>query len=112
LKTTKRSEHVEQREFVSWFRKSYPGVRIFAIPNGGKRSLVESGRLKVEGVSSGVPDLCIPAWCTWVEMKAVGGLLSKDQREWRQYLHSVGHKVIVAFGTEDAKAQISALRTP
>ena len=30
------SEHLEQREFVRWFRQTYKGVRIFAIPNGGQ----------------------------------------------------------------------------
>ena len=60
------TEHEEQREVVRWFRQTYKGVRIFAIPNGGARSPATAGRLKAEGVSSGVPDLFVPAW-------AVGG---------------------------------------
>ena len=51
------TEHEEQRELVRWFRQTWPGVRIFAIPNGGARSPATAGRLKAEGVSSGVPDL-------------------------------------------------------
>lgn len=105
------SEHLEQREFVSWFRKNHPGVRIFAIPNGGARSLATAGRLKAEGVSAGVPDLFIPAWLVWIEMKRVdGGTLRKKQKDWRDYLASLGHSVIVAHGQEDAKAQLSDLR--
>ena len=46
----RRSEHLEQREFVSWFRQTFPGVLIHAIPNGGKRGRAEALRLKVEGV--------------------------------------------------------------
>ena len=93
------SEHIEQREFVSWFRKTHPGVRIFAIPNGGHRSIAAAARLKAEGTSAGVPDLFIPAWLVWVEMKrSKGGTLSEKQKEWRSYLISLGHTVIVAHG--------------
>ena len=51
------TEHEEQREMVRWFRQTYPNVRIFAIPNGEKRSISVAARLKVEGVNAGVPDL-------------------------------------------------------
>jgi hypothetical protein len=101
------TEHEEQREFVAWFRRQYEGVRIFAIPNGGSRSQREGGRLKLEGVSAGVPDLYIPAWHTWVEMKRQkGGILSAEQKDWRDYLQSIGDTCLVAKGCEDAQRQI------
>ena len=104
------TEHEEQRELVKWFRQTFRGVRIFAIPNGGLRSLSVASRLKAEGVSSGVPDLCVPAWRLWIEMKRVkGGKLSPDQRNWQKYLvEECGHTWIVCHGAEDAKAQIDA----
>ena len=43
------TEHEEQRDLVRWFRQTWPGVRIFAIPNGGARSPATAGRLKAEG---------------------------------------------------------------
>jgi len=102
-------EHEEQRELVRWFRQSWPDVRIFAIPNGGARSKATAGRLKAEGVSSGVPDLFVPAWRLWVEMKRTkGGSLSPEQKDWIKYLESVGFCCIVGKGAEDAKRQISA----
>ena len=102
-----RTEHEEQREFVSWFRQNFAGVRIFAIPNGGGRSKTQGARLKLEGVSPGVPDLQIPAWRTWVEMKRTkGSRVDPDQRDWHDYLRSIGDRVIVAHGCEDAKRQI------
>jgi len=105
------SEHLEQREFVSWFRKTHPGVRIFAIPNGGYRSIAAASRLKAEGVSAGVPDLFVPAWSVWIEMKrAKGGALSEKQKDWRNYLISIGQTVIVAHGKEKAISAILALR--
>jgi hypothetical protein len=61
----------------------------------------------MEGVESGVPDLFIPAWKIWVEMKKEkGGSTSKKQKEWHEYLTSVGYKVFVCKGCGDAKKTI------
>jgi len=103
------TEHEEQRELVRWFRQTWPGVRIFAIPNGGARSPATAGRLKAEGVSSGVPDLFIPAWGLWVEMKrSKGGSVSAEQKDWIAYLESVRFWCIVGKGADDAKGKIQA----
>ena len=103
------TEHEEQRELVRWFRQTWPSVRIFAIPNGGARSPATAGRLKAEGVSSGVPDLFIPAWGLWVEMKrSKGGSLSAEQKDWIAYLESVRFCCIVGKGADDAKGKLQA----
>lgn len=101
------TEHEEQRETVKWFRQTFKGVRIFAIPNGGLRNKMTAARLKVEGVSAGVPDLYIPAWKLWVEMKRTkGGVVDKNQKDWHEYLRSIGDTVIVCYGAEQAKEMI------
>jgi len=98
---------------VSWFRRSYPDTRIFAIPNGGSRSASQGASLKAEGVSPGLPDLFIPEWLLWVEMKReAGGIVSPVQRDWIQYLEGIGHRVIVGRGFEDAKRQIEDVKKP
>jgi len=106
------SEDHEQMLLVQWFRRTYTGVRIFAIPNGGHRHPAVAAKLKATGTSSGVPDLFIPAWRLWVEMKRVkGGSLSAEQKDWIAYLEnleSVNYWCIVGKGAEDAKAKISA----
>lgn len=103
-------EHVEQVTFVAEFRKRWPAVRVFAIPNGGLRSKTEAIRLVAEGVSSGVPDLYIPAWRCWVEMKRVkGGIVSDEQEDWHVYLRSLGDVVIVARGWRDGIEQCLTL---
>jgi len=105
------TEHFEQREFVRWFRQTYHGVRIFAIPNGGARSIATAARLKAEGVCSGVPDLFIPAWSTWIEMKRQkGGTVSQEQKDWALYLQGLRHKVFICKGAEDAKNQIRGIQ--
>ena len=105
------SEHVEQREFVSWFRKRYAGVRIIAIPNGGIRGAAAGARLKAEGVSAGVPDLYIPAWKLWIEMKRQRDYtVSQEQRDWIDYLQEIGDCAIVCRGFNDARTQVLTWR--
>ena len=106
--STTPTEHEEQRELVRWFRQTWPGVRIHAIPNGGARSKATAGRLKAEGVASGVPDLFVPAWRLWIEMKRTkGGSLSPEQKDWIAYLEGCGYQCIVGRGAEDAKLKIT-----
>jgi hypothetical protein len=104
---TSPSEHSEQVGFINWFRVKYPNVLIFAIPNGEKRAITVAKRLKAEGVVRGIPDLFIPQWTLWVEMKRIsGGRLSPEQRGMIVYLEGIGQKVIVAKGAGDASKQI------
>lgn len=64
-------------------------------------------RMKAEGVRPGVPDLFVPEWCLWVEMKRQkGGRLSAEQRDWIEYLEGVGHAVIVGRGATDASEKV------
>ena len=101
------SEHSEQVGFINWFRAKYPDVLIFAIPNGEKRAISVAKRLKMEGVVRGVPDLFVPAWTLWIEMKRVsGGRLSTEQRQMIKYLEGVKHTVIVGKGATDASQQV------
>jgi hypothetical protein len=101
------SETEEQEGFVNWFRAKFSGVLIFAIPNGGHRSISTAKRLKAEGVVPGIPDLHVPAWRLWIEMKRVkGGKLSAEQEAMILHLEGLGHKVVVGKGAEDASAQI------
>ena len=105
------TEHAEQREFVQFFRRTWPDVRIFAIPNGGPRSLSAAARLRAEGVSKGVLDLFVPEWLLWIEMKKkTNAKLSKEQIDWIEYLEAVGYRCIVAMGADDAIQKISKMK--
>ncbi len=107
------SEHLQQVRLVSWFKRQWPSVRIFAIPNGGGRSASQGASLRAEGVTPGLPDLFVPAWLLWVEMKREsGGVVSPVQRDWIDYLEGIGHRVIVGRGFEDAKRQILDVKKP
>ena len=102
------SEHVEHRNFVSIFRKTWPDVLMFSIPNGGQRGKVTAHKLKLEGLTPGVPDLFVPEWRLWIEMKRVrGGSLSEAQRKVIPELERVGYTVLVCYGCDDAMEKVS-----
>lgn len=103
------SEHLEQVSAVNWFEATYPGVFIFAIPNGGERHPAVAEKMRREGARRGVPDLMIPRWRTFVEMKAIKGRLSEQQKDRIAYLSGVGYRCLVCYGFEDFKEQISRL---
>ena len=101
------SEDHEQMMLVQWFRRTYPGVLIHSIPNGGHRHIAVAAKMKATGQVPGIPDLFIPELRLWVEMKRIkGGVVSADQKSVISYLESVGYRVIVAKGAEDAKVKI------
>ena len=103
------SEHDEQVGFVNWWRARFPGVLLFAIPNGGHRAMSVAKSMKAEGVTPGIPDLHAPALKLWIEMKRVkGGRLSADQVEMIAHLESIGHTVIVGHGSRDASEKVLA----
>lgn len=99
-------EHIEQVASVKWFRSGNPGVRIFAVPNGVYIAKASSRAFfKAEGKESGVPDLIIPAWFCYIEMKKRGykppKTLSKTelaQQDWQQYLRECGYDVFQCCG--------------
>lgn len=102
----KRSEHVEQREFVQWVRQYTPYL-IYAIPNGGSRGRSQGATLKAEGVLAGMPDLHVPELRLWIEMKASGGVVSPVQRAIHKQLQKFD-TVVVCFSTDEAINVVSA----
>lgn len=60
-KTPRHEEEKLQVQLVEAFRTIVPShlAVLYAVPNGGKRGKAEAGRLKAQGVLSGVADLVI-----------------------------------------------------
>lgn len=98
-------ESVEQRKLIKYcnLRK----IKIFAIPNGGKRDYKEAYFLKLEGCSAGVPDLFVPVpkgkyHGLFIEMKYGNNKATENQNRWIKYLNSVGYLAVVCYGCENA----------
>lgn len=102
------TESQEQRAFVEWFEKQYPTIKYFAIPNGGNRDAITGAIMKAEGVKKGVPDIYIPKWRLWIEMKRIKlSSISDEQKEWEKYLiEECGDSHFFSFGCEDAIAHV------
>ena len=108
MRTDIRSESTEQISFVARVRHFYPDVVIFAIANGGKRSITEASRLKAEGVLAGVPDLFIAKPVgkyagLFLEMKRTArSSVSVAQKALISTLAAAGYRTHIAYGCADA----------
>jgi hypothetical protein len=105
------TEHDEQAALVercAWLSTQHPDLRLlFAIPNGGMRSKATAGKLKAEGVKSGVPDLCLPIarqgyHGLFIELKTLHGQPSTDQQWWIVELTRQGYLALVCYGQDEA----------
>lgn len=103
------TEDEEQIKFLQHFKRTYPKVLIYHTPNGGHRHIATAMKMKMLGTVPGIPDLFIPEFKIWVEMKRMKGKLSTEQLAMNVYLESVGYKVIVAYGCDDGIKKLFTL---
>lgn len=112
-----RSEADEQMEVIIW--ASYMTVkwpcleRLYHTPNGGYRNVAEAAHFKRMGVRPGVPDLFLPYPAggfhgLWLEMKTNVGRPTACQRDWIEYLRSVGYAAYICRGAGEAINAIEA----
>jgi len=84
-----------QAACVRWFRYEFKTSEaiIFAVPNGGARSIVEGKILKATGVLAGVADLIImaPNRIAFIELKTEKGRQQPTQKEFQQICKEFGH---------------------
>lgn len=108
-------EDQEQAWLIQWTKRHGPeeSKRLFAVPNGGHRSHTQGALLKLTGVTKGVPDLCLPVpyggfHGLWIELKSLDpkARVSKEQREWLEYLNGQGYLAKVCRGFEAARDAI------
>lgn len=109
------SEDTIQAQVIRWATLQagvYPELaRLFHVPNGGQRHAVVAAKLKLQGVKSGVPDLCLPVPRygrpgLWIEMKTADGRVSKNQKDWIEYLKGAGYRVEVCRSFDEARAAL------
>ena len=119
----KQYESLEQQRLFLWWRilgHSALGLAaccLFAIPNGGKRSLKTAMQLKREGVVAGVPDVFLAAPAgghhgLFIELKrprrpgVSKGRPTQAQLEVMQHLQDQGYACVLAYGADEAQAAI------
>lgn len=112
-------KHAESNHQIALFQwaklmqTQYPELKLLhAIPNGGKRNVIEATRMKREGVLSGVSDIMLPVARNgfhglYVELKAVkGGKLSDNQIWWIVQTTKQGYYSTICYGWVEAKEVI------
>ena len=101
------SEHALQVHCLRWLHFTYPQVLCYAIPNGTYKSHSAATAMKMEGLTSGIPDLHIPIarggyHSLYIEMKnGKAGRLSDTQKEMIPRLQCYGNKVVVCRSLND-----------
>ena len=107
-KKRKKKSHSEddlQISCVSWFDKfiqpKNPHLKLFAVPNGGKRNIIEAARFKKMGVRAGVADLVllngyfdIVPETIFIELKTEKGKHSDNQKEFEAWCRKFGYRYI------------------
>ena len=119
------SEHAEQVAFVARCRKE--NIFVFSIPNGvlieededdkkfAKKpkydKYAQINKLKAEGMTAGIPDLFIPQYKLFIEMKRRdGGVVSESQKKVHKILRKLDYKVEVTNGAACAWAVVERER--
>ncbi|MBR5835183.1 MAG: VRR-NUC domain-containing protein [Bacteroidales bacterium] len=107
-------EYHLQCNCVKWFRLQYPRMKhnLFAVPNGGGRGKADAGKLKAEGVLSGVSDLILLKRNTeygglMIEMKTKKGVQADSQKDWQEKISKDGYKYVVCRSLEDFMREVN-----
>lgn len=105
-----RLEHYIQVGIVDYLRRN--NIVVFAVPNGGKRSITTARMLKSEGCQAGVSDLIIleNGTCRFVEIKTPKGRQQETQKEFESIVKSHGMKYEVWRDIEDAVNYVKNLK--
>lgn len=107
----KGTEHSHQvalfMQLSAWISK-WPELKwAYAVPNGGERNPIVAGRLKAEGVKSGVSDVCLPIVRKgysgfYIEMKKPGGKESLVQKEFGAFVSTQNYLYKCCTNWKDA----------
>lgn len=113
------TEHSIQTAFFAWVAITHiPDLRwAHAVPSGGERNAIVAGRMKAEGVRSGVWDVHIPVPMNghpgmYVEFKRLkhrnhkNGGLSDAQIEFGGWAHARGFRMKVAYTWREAAQSV------
>lgn len=108
------SENKIQAALIKEYRNRYglrhhsPRLLMFHVPNGGARNKAEGVQLKAMGVMSGVSDLCLirDGRTLWLELKAEGGMISDEQKEFLETAASGSISTACAWGIDQAREVI------
>lgn len=100
-------EKDEQKRIFEYARMKRQLKWLFAIPNGGKRNVIEAKSLKAQGVKAGVPDMFLPLARNgyhglFIELKVGKNKTSPQQDEFIKDVSFNHYKCEVCYGANEA----------
>lgn len=105
-----------QKACVAWFRAQYPdhARMLFAVPNGGGRSRIESAIMNGEGVTAGVADLILlearGGWgslCIEMKTRDKASKQRPSQKAWQEAAERAGNRYVVIRSFEAFRAVVT-----
>lgn len=120
----KNLEHIQQVNLFKWATLNlfkYPQLELmYAIPNGGQRSITTAVKLKAEGVKAGMPDICLPIqksfinsngdlrfWnALYIELKVKPNKPTDVQVKKMKLLEMYENKCVVCYSWQEAADEI------
>lgn len=110
------SESDIQKSCIKWFQITHPhlwedGV-LYHIPNERKCSVRRGHQLKLEGVVSGVADLCLAQakhgfHALYIEMKKPGSYQQESQKKWQSGIEKHGYKYVVCKSRDEFEKAVT-----
>lgn len=98
-----------QEKVIQAFRKIYPKYAycIFSIENKRVTTKGQGAKLKRQGVTAGVADLCLAlptqkSGALYIEMKFGKNKQSKAQKEWQKEIEKNGNTYVLAYSVYQA----------
>ena len=105
------SEMKAQIRLSAWMHNC--GIWHYAVPNGANVAVHHRRSLLDQGMSPGVPDICVPYArhgynALYIELKREdgGAGLSDNQRAWIEFLNAEGYLAVEMCGFDYARAKI------
>lgn len=107
----KLTERQQQQRVVKWaqeYETELPELKLlYHVPNERKCSPQQGRQLKLMGVKSGIPDLCLPVARAgfhglYIEMKSEKGRVSENQKFWIENLTVQGFQTAVCHSWLEA----------
>ena len=92
-----------QQMCVRWYDMQFRGaeLRLFSIPNEGKRNPVNGAKMKAMGRRKGAPDMIflMTGTCAFIEFKTDKGRQSPEQKQFQEVIaeHQMQYHIIRNF---------------
>ena len=105
-------EHIEQKAFIKWCNNQWFAKLVISIENSRNCTKKQGHEFNLLGRKKGVQDLLFALPMgefsgLFIEMKRKdGGIISKEQLYYKEFLTEVGYKCVVCNGSEQAKIAI------